>query len=651
MVRLKVWQWVALGLPIVLIVGFLLFAAGLQIHAWGINWIWAIVGLVFVGWRWLLVRWTRPALVQVEALMAEMTEDVEAMPASDSPLSTTESLRQAETALQKILEASHDDPPVWENSDLFWQRCQELVTAIAQVYYPNDKQPLLNIYVPQAYALLRGTVDDLDQWMQKLGPALNQVTVGQAYQAYQLYRQLEPSARKLWRVWNWAQWLLNPAAAVARQASQRSSDRANQELLLNLSQLLRQTTLRNLGRQAIALYGGMAPPLEQIPSSKAADLKVQSQTLKEILAQAEPPEQVKQKPVNILLVGRTGAGKSSLINTLFVEPRAAVDVLPNTDRIQAYHWSAPTGEELTLWDSPGYEQANRPELKEQVLDHLQQADLVLLATPALDPALQMDADFLQAARKMVPDLPVIVVVTQVDRLRPLREWSPPYDWQWGDRPKEIAIREATQYRNQQLGEFCSLVLPLVTADVTTGRTDWGTDTLSLALIDAIAPAKQLRLARFLNHLETRTLAAVRIIDHYAFQMATTQGLTVFLKSPVLRFLSTLATGSPTLAYLLAEKIPMEQLPVVIGKLQMAYELFGLLTVDQPDGRNFDLLTLWPLLLDNQGPADRNAWAFGHALTEYWTGTTDTLQLPERFRHYLQVAPSEEASRLTILTPR
>jgi hypothetical protein len=651
MVRLKVWQWVALGLPIVLIVGFLLFAAGLQIHAWGINWIWAIVGLVFVGWRWLLVRWTHPALVQVEALMAEMTEDVEAMPASDSPLSATESLRQAETALQKILEASHDDPPVWENSDLFWQRCQELVTAIAQVYYPNDKQPLLNIYVPQAYALLRGTVDDLDQWMQKLGPALNQVTVGQAYQAYQLYRQLEPSARKLWRVWNWAQWLLNPAAAVARQASQRSSDRANQELLLNLSQLLRQTTLRNLGRQAIALYGGMAPPLEQIPSSKAADLKVQSQTLKEILAQAEPPEQVKQKPVNILLVGRTGAGKSSLINTLFVEPRAAVDVLPNTDRIQAYHWSAPTGEELTLWDSPGYEQANRPELKEQVLDHLQQADLVLLATPALDPALQMDADFLQAARKMVPDLPVIVVVTQVDRLRPLREWSPPYDWQWGDRPKEIAIREATQYRNQQLGEFCSLVLPLVTADVTTGRTDWGTDTLSLALIDAIAPAKQLRLARFLNHLETRTLAAVRIIDHYAFQMATTQGLTVFLKSPVLRFLSTLATGSPTLAYLLAEKIPMEQLPVVIGKLQMAYELFGLLTVDQPDGRNFDLLTLWPLLLDNQGPADRNAWAFGHALTEYWTGTTDTLQLPERFRHYLQVAPSEQASRLTILTPR
>src|SRR3712207_9125065 len=74
-------------------------------------------------------------------------------------------------------------------------------------------------------SLIRGTVDDLDQWMQKLSPALNQVTVGQAYQAYEVYRKLEPSARKLWQVWGWAQWLLNPAAALARQ--DRKSTRLN----------------------------------------------------------------------------------------------------------------------------------------------------------------------------------------------------------------------------------------------------------------------------------------------------------------------------------------------------------------------------------------------------------------------------------------
>ena len=43
---------------------------------------------------------------------------------------------------------------------------------------------------------------------------------------------------------------------------------------------------------------------------------------------------------------------------------------------------------------------------------------------------------------------------------------------------------------------------------------------------AIAPAKQLRLARFLQNLEARTLAAGKIIDHYVFQVEYwTQSLT------------------------------------------------------------------------------------------------------------------------------
>jgi hypothetical protein len=158
----------------------------------------------------------------------------------------------------------------------------------------------------------------------------------------------------------------------------------------------------------------------------------------------------------------------------------------------------------------------------------------------------------------------------------------------------------------------------------------------LALVDAISPAKQLRLARFLRNLEARTVAAAKIIDRYTFQMATTQGLTTLLKSPVLQFISTLTTGQPTLAYLLAEQIPVEQLPVVIGKLQMAYDLFSLLSSGDTNIRNFDLLSLWPLLLENPTSRDRHAWAFGHALVEYWTQNLTVEQLRERFEYYLNV---------------
>lgn len=643
MVRLRLWQWIVLALPIAAIVAFILIAAGFTIHEWRINWIWAVFTLVFVGWRWLLVRWTQPAMRQMEAVVEEVRRELEEGSAQtpvaaegDSPFGELQSqrTRQAEVALQEVLLAAQNDRPLWEDWATFWQRCQEIVVAIAHVYYPEVKYPLLNIYVPQAYGLIRGTVDDMDQWMQKLSPALNQLTVGQAVEAYEVYQRVEPSMRKLMKAWGWAQWVLNPAAAIARQASQRSENQATQQLMVNLNQLLREALLKNLGRQAMSLYSNTTLKDSPLQQATPALPETKTQTLKEILAQAESPQTIEQKPVHLMLVGRTGAGKSSLINTLFQADLAKVDVLPSTDKIQTYEWQTRTGETLTLLDTPGYEQANRADFREQVLDFAADADLLLLASPALDPALQMDADFLKDIHQDIPDLPAIVVVTQVDRLRPIREWSPPYDWQWGDRPKEIAIRGATEYRAQQLGEWCDRVLPAVTMDAATGRSGWNVDALSVSLVEAIAPAKQLRLARFLRDRDAKAIAAAKIIDQYTFQMATAQGLVAFLKSPILQFLSTQFTGSPTLARLLEAQIPVEQLPIVIGKLQMTYELYLLLNTGE-NARSFDLLALWPLLLENAAPPDRIAWAFGHALVEYWTRDLTVEQLGGRFKEYLR----------------
>ena len=178
-------------------------------------------------------------------------------------------------------------------------------------------------------------------------------------------------------------------------------------------------------------------------------------------------------------------------------------------------------------------------------------------------------------------------------------------------------------------------MPIVTADIKSNRNPWNVDAISFSLVEAIAPAKQLRLARFLRDREARSIAAAKIIDHYTVQMATIQGLTALLKSPVLQFISTVTTGSPALAHLLAEKIPVEELPVVIGKLKMAYDLFYLLSEDKSLG-SFDLLALWPLLLENPATPDRNAWAFGHALVEYWMQDLSIVQLRQRVKNYVKI---------------
>ncbi|TVR05517.1 MAG: GTPase [Phormidium sp. GEM2.Bin31] len=641
MVRFKPWQWAILALPLVSIVGFILVAAGWQIQHWGVSWIWAVFLVILLGWRWLLARWTKPQLAQLEAAVADANQQLEASRnQAEQHGNNPEAAQAVRDALKEILQETQEDPPFWEDWQCFWQRGQAVVVAVARAYNPEVKYPLLSIYVPQAYGLIRGTVDDLDRWMEKLSPVLGQVTVGQAYQAYEVYQKIEPSARKLRQVWGWAQWLFNPAVAAARQVTQKSSSRATQELLGNLGQLLREAALRNLAQQAIYLYSGELPQ-ESLPNLTEDEEdgskrfgQTNTETLGTILDRAESAETIKQKPVNLLLVGRTGAGKSSVINTLFDSDRAAVDVLPSTDKLCRYLWEAPSGDSLVLWDTPGYEQAKRQDYRELVLERAREADLVLLVTPALDPALQMDEDFLRELQKEVTDLPAMAIVTQVDRLRPLREWSPPYNWEGGDRPKEKSIRHATEYRQEELGHLCRAVLPLVTRDERAQREAWNLQQLSNSVVESLDPAKQLRLTRFLRDRHTRIRGAAQIIERYSRQMATTQGLTNFLKSPILQFVSTLTTGQPTLAYLLAEQIPVEQLPIVIGKLQIAYDLFSLLTREE-DIRKFDLLSLWSVLLDNPSPPERNAWAFGHAVTEYWVEKLSTEQLQKRFKAYFE----------------
>jgi hypothetical protein len=68
---------------------------------------------------------------------------------------------------------------------------------------------------------------------------------------------------------------------------------------------------------------------------------------------------------------------------------------------------------------------------------------------------------------------------------------------------------------------------------------------------------------------------------------------------------------------------------------MAYELFNLFNSDSKL-YEFDLRSLWSLLLDNSESPEKNAFAFGHALIAYWTQDLSLNQLREKFEEYLSL---------------
>lgn len=652
MITLPRWKWIVLSLPIVSIIGFLGVAAFSQIHDWGLNWVWAVIVLLLFFWRLLLLRW-------LQAPPLSFNEPLLESPKLDESKANTELDQRALSVVRTTLEQAREDAVPWENWPLFWQRVQELVTAIAQIYYPEVKRPLLQIYVPQAYGLIRDSVDDVDRWMQTLSPLLGQVTVGQAVRAYELSQKLAPAARWGLIAWSWAQWITNPTVAATKTITQESQNRANRELIANVGLLMREQILKALGLRAIALYGRkQKPPSLEDQALDKAPATSESQTLRQILEQARPLDSLEAKPVNLFIVGRTGAGKSSLINTLFESPQAAVDVLPSTAVIQDYRWQSETGEDMILWDTPGYEQIQGPTLPEQMQQILPQCDVLLLVTPALDPALEADLEALARVQATAAKLPVVILVSQVDRLRPLREWSPPYDWEMGELPKERSIRDAVAYRQERFRAFDPIILPIVTGDRDQNRVPWGELELIQTLFATIDPAKQIRLGRCLRDREGRIAAAYRIIDRYSGLMATGQGIADLVKRPLLQFLSTALTGSPAAAWLLAEKLPLEQSPVVLCKMQMAYELFSLMgdrpsLVDRLASPKLDLGTIWPLLLRCPTPLAQDAWAVGHTLVEYWSQNDNLRPLSHpsakatdieaRYRHYWQTYAARQQS--------
>jgi uncharacterized protein len=202
----------------------------------------------------------------------------------------------------------------------------------------------------------------------------------------------------------------------------------------------------------------------------------------------------------VALVGQVSSGKSSLINALTGVQQAAVDILPKTRDVARYQ--VQVGQppvSVSLLDTPGYGEAGAsPEQLTQIREALQGSNAVLVVMDAHSPAREADRRTigeLQTWYRSQPQLkpcPMLGVLTHVDLLRPVLEWSPPYDWREPTGTKEKSIEEAVRYVEQLFaGTFVGLVP--VCSDADRQRT-WG-------ILEELIPA----LTAILNDAQSAAL--------------------------------------------------------------------------------------------------------------------------------------------------
>jgi uncharacterized protein len=400
---------------------------------------------------------------------------------------------EAERCWAKVeLLAQGATPREWPLSDGagLMRLARQVLVLVAAHFHPRSDQPLLEMTVPHTLAIIERAARELREDIVRNIPLSHRLSLGTMARA----KDLGDLFKKHEGWFRAGRAVFAPQAALAAELRRAVFNELAAHGSERVQTWLLREYIRKLGYHAIDLYGGLvrieeAAPLERPDPRLAGDGEL-----------AGRQEETRTEPLRILLLGRSNAGKSSLVNALFGQVTAATDLLPDTTAgITPYRLERDGDLRALIFDTPGFD---GPLFGSKALERTaREADLVLWVTAADRAERGEERTRLDALRSMLSSdpkrriPPLLVVMTHIDRLRPPREWQPPYVLDPPQGIKAGQIVAALGAVAADLGVDLARVIPVCLAE---GRTYNVDDVLWAAILHDRSEADRVRLLRCLR---------------------------------------------------------------------------------------------------------------------------------------------------------
>ena len=449
----------------------------------GIVWLWQndvllywlgaflVCGILGYGFQRLLIRRSRRLL-----------PDAATEPGAEWPSSADNVWVQ----VNAFADTLHPEDWPLNDADRLLTLGRRVLEIVARSYHAETDRPLLELTIPHALLIVERASRDLRGEIVNSVPFSHRLTIGDLSRV----QKWKTSAERWYNVYRIGRAVVSPVNALFSEAWGGLRDHGFTLALDELHGWLLRTYVRKVGYYAIDLYSGHMLFEDMPPDYRTAatdgDMK-----------RAETNDEVTAEPVRIVLLGRTNAGKSSLVNALFGKLVAASDVLPDTTPgVTPYLLERDGMTQALILDTPGFDTDLFDE--KRLLEVAAGADLVLWVSPTNRPDRQTERTILDniraylAARSHRRPPQILAVLTHIDQLRPAGQWRPPYDLQDESDPKAANIRAATVAVSADLNIDISRVIPVCLAD---GRVYNVDDVLWTVILDGQEEASRARLLR------------------------------------------------------------------------------------------------------------------------------------------------------------